>query len=1813
MRRFKKLLSMMLAVVLVVGAVNLPAKEVKAAESVTLGCQAAHVRITSTHNLEDYLIYLNGITAAQVSALSSKTISQILIDGKAVSNYGIGQDGTNVYMTIAPSTLEAGKTTMASLGAHIITIPQGATVGGTYEVAADLTFYTNGQTAPTVVDIQKLAFSIVPDATPLSRLRLSSTSYANPASDVVFTAGTTDAKITFTRGDQVIDLTTIKWSPWGLYLHTGGTDGYDTVFPGISASQAGDTIRLTGIWKDAKGGFYDFGDVTYECNGTNWKEYITSENKVTFGFESYGATTLRLKDLSGLIIKPTGADYKFAPANMDSIATYTQGSTVATMEAESGKLPWSKWELYLHATEKFTGITEVKTGDIVTINGVWTYNNVHYDFGYSQYEYNGTRWVMKSDNAVTFGIESAGANTFRLNDATGQIKEPESGNKTFKAINPDSKVTYTLADGTIKELTSVNWSPWGLYLHTGGTSGTDTVFSGVSSSGAGDTMVIQGVWAYQNQYYDFGKAEYSCDGTNWVEGIQINATPVTFTIANATRSDVLLLSSTDITLESAGADVPFEAYDENSIFQFNGEDLSIAPWSAWGYMHLTISRLKGGDLAAGDSIRLGGIWKFSKDNKYYDFGDVTYKWDGTSWAEVGIPITLTEVSAGWRSGETMNDWMFYMTPSFTISETESWRKLGETTLKIKDGTTESSATVPILVFKDNTNLGFEIDGADLSQTPTNGATVTFPAGIRITYNDVMYETTEDFVWQYNGSSWVKYVKPDYYTPTLFAGSNTEVNGVYLTNADDMPYDENWSLNYTAKDSTSGVWVNGSRTEVFLKKILADRWYVCLVDKGITATRGTTVAVKGTFVNGENEIEFTETTYIYDGTKWCAGSELDMDFAITGIGNSTYEAGLGWKLRFNTDSIVYGEDFATELGTYTIQVNGADTTVRVFTAEGNNLGILVEGLEQYPQGTTVKVQSGTIGDYTLTNTYEIIYDAGQWKLAHETHDVTLSFSHKMNGTNNLVYRYTEDLTGLLSKGQTFKASYADSGIYVNGTKMNDAGIFWWTETDVNTGKVSSYFVIDHGSIATNRGDIVTIKGTFNLGDTYLSFPEVSARFVSDSNWVSSCNYESVYQLFVTDITLGTWQESFNRWLFTAATSMPIEHNSAEFTTAFNPLELIVTIIDPEGTPTTLYEVPAYNADNPTKTAADHLGFFITTAQGLPQDPTGWSITIEPSVLQTTENTYKIMSAYTYTFQNGMWGVVSEREKPASGVFADANGDGTFNAADYVAALKEKQGVFTQDGKKYLCAPDALIAGKTKLQDSDVIRIREELLDRGSSPETYVPVYLVDEEMELAGYQGPREISQDRRFDANGNLRTDYTKTSFLTDQYFQWYKDAGFNTLVAEGDAPFNSESENGLKSAPGYWTNLVNYMNMAAKYDLDVYVTSSLTNAYLKDLTVSTATNSGSETTFDPDYANMEADLREMLTGEGSSHAGTGLLSFKNFKGVMLADELYERWLPNYLNANQVLAAIDPDIEVTSAALSSNAVGMKDDIGNLITSDYETYATKYASYSMNKNFVYDYYPYQGDATKTWNWGYQYTYDVANAKTGTDWLDKLEASAVRAQANGWTTGVALQSFAMDNHASKKVFRSPENKDDIGFQVYTALAYGMKNFNYFTFWEHKDQSPTGEVHTDAMVVFDENDNPKRTGIYYAVQAVNNEITQFDHVFLDYDWKSTINVGSSSLFSSLTQGSSSRITNKTSTNPAIIGCMYDDQKGLDGFWIVNATTPEEDKSNTVTVTFDNATRAMVYNPAANVYGEVVDLTNGTYTANLGSGEGQFVIPLQ
>lgn len=273
---------------------------------------------------------------------------------------------------------------------------------------------------------------------------------------------------------------------------------------------------------------------------------------------------------------------------------------------------------------------------------------------------------------------------------------------------------------------------------------------------------------------------------------------------------------------------------------------------------------------------------------------------------------------------------------------------------------------------------------------------------------------------------------------------------------------------------------------------------------------------------------------------------------------------------------------------------------------------------------------------------------------------------------------------------------------------------------------------------------------------------------------------------------------------------------------------------------------------------------------------------------------------------------------------------------------------------------------------------------------------------------------------------------------------------------------------------------------------------------------------------------------------------------------------------------------------------------------WEDYYNYYFEHSGNeqKAFLFDHYPLMGNATK--------------GSISEEWLFILEQYAQLAKEKNIDTWSYIATMSYFSGTRRK-----PAEDDIRYQSYVNLAYGAKGLAYFCYMSPGIPPYTGDFRLGdyALINFEDPDDIStfyKTDTWYSTQTVNNELKSFDHVLLSFDWQGVMkNAGSEA---ATTAGRNcfknaknwikqhDGIKSISSTEDTIIGVFQDD-KGYDGFLLVNFSDPLYDCTDTVNLQFRGANRAVVY-----IKGEqqIVDLTDGTYNVTLQPGEAQFIIPL-
>lgn len=436
-------------------------------------------------------------------------------------------------------------------------------------------------------------------------------------------------------------------------------------------------------------------------------------------------------------------------------------------------------------------------------------------------------------------------------------------------------------------------------------------------------------------------------------------------------------------------------------------------------------------------------------------------------------------------------------------------------------------------------------------------------------------------------------------------------------------------------------------------------------------------------------------------------------------------------------------------------------------------------------------------------------------------------------------------------------------------------------------------------------------------------------------------------------------------------------------------------------------------------------------------------------------------------------------------------------------------------------------------------------------------------------------------------------SYLTEENFKDYLAAGFTFALSEGDGWYDYDEVKQIKVDNFKESDLYTYMEMAEKVGLPV-VASSQWLTVLSD-------------TVDLE---MTDEIKQRI-----DKIVKDLSDYKMFKGLMLRDEPFLPSIKTFGSIYRYLRSIKPDIFMYTCMIPiyGRTTCFSSDINADKIDAYKNYVRTVAE--ETGTFVYDHYPLFVDYR-----------DPDNVVTlmEEDYYQNMEIVAQLAKEMQFPAGLVVQAGSWGTRGQEKETCHPrkiKTKADIGFQVYSGLAYGMKSIGYYPYMVHYVDY-TSCTHYSAMLEYPQKEDgtpdpegePVKTPAYYAVKEVNEEIKKFDHVFLKFNWEGTMVVlpegnEPSDIISHVEEYHSPRIIQASASEETIIGCQKDD-KGYDGFMIVNVTDPAKKTKDTIKIQFVDATSALCY-----IRGEeqILPLHDGIVEYTLEEGQGIFVIPIK
>ncbi len=340
------------------------------------------------------------------------------------------------------------------------------------------------------------------------------------------------------------------------------------------------------------------------------------------------------------------------------------------------------------------------------------------------------------------------------------------------------------------------------------------------------------------------------------------------------------------------------------------------------------------------------------------------------------------------------------------------------------------------------------------------------------------------------------------------------------------------------------------------------------------------------------------------------------------------------------------------------------------------------------------------------------------------------------------------------------------------------------------------------------------------------------------------------------------------------------------------------------------------------------------------------------------------------------------------------------------------------------------------------------------------------------------------------------------------------------------------------------------------------------------------------------------------------------FKGVYGFDE------PNNICLDWIKSDMDSFYQTYSSDKYEYLVTlMRNDGGTawedgLSTAYYNEYWNKVLQYNPNNTLLYDTYPLYVNRDSS-----QVDSTNKSETTGTPFirdfvLPVLEEYAVATKNTGTDMYTFIQTYADKYDVTGRAARNNKSVADVRFQVAYNMAYGSKGHLCFTY-ESQSQFGASMIYATGS----------KLNNYYYVQEVFNELKDWEHVYMAFDWQGTLDYNGTATGNGVQSGHLDKLNNQlitshdrinsVSTEYDLLVGTFKDGDNNDGFLITTYTDPYYEIDNTVSVKFNNATKALVYKNGKLVTNQgktnCYMLTDGVLEMTLNEGDYLFVVPVQ
>ncbi len=217
--------------------------------------------------------------------------------------------------------------------------------------------------------------------------------------------------------------------------------------------------------------------------------------------------------------------------------------------------------------------------------------------------------------------------------------------------------------------------------------------------------------------------------------------------------------------------------------------------------------------------------------------------------------------------------------------------------------------------------------------------------------------------------------------------------------------------------------------------------------------------------------------------------------------------------------------------------------------------------------------------------------------------------------------------------------------------------------------------------------------------------------------------------------------------------------------------------------------------------------------------------------------------------------------------------------------------------------------------------------------------------------------------------------------------------------------------------------------------------------------------------------------------------------------------------------------------------------------------------------------------------------------------------------------AMQSMSYGLATNTSPRRTPTEADCL-FQVYVSAAFGATEFSWFTY----SMPPADDIEftEDNTAMLDKNN--QRTSAYYAVQKANSLIADLDEVLNSVSFKGVLPIAVKGTTEAQKEIDARAMRYLAKIEGAVISAQdfdvlksasadhnalisrFTDEKGNEGYMVVNYGDPGENQSAAITLELDDCNEAIIYK---NGKPQTITVKGNKLTVTLTAGEGAYVIP--